>query len=99
MTTQIVEAHADTKRDRPSGTAIHTADRIEAVTGKRPAAHSICLPGLVAHQEVVFGGAGQILTIRHDTLSRDAFLSGVFLALTRLNELPVGLTVGLDAFL
>ena len=56
-------------------------------------------PGLVAHQEVLFGGTGEVLTIRHDTTSREAFVAGVLLALERLPSLPPGLTVGLDALL
>ena len=54
-------------------------------------------PGWSAHQEVVFGGAGEMLTIRHDTVSREAFAPGVLLALERVRSLPAGLTVGLDA--
>jgi 4-hydroxy-tetrahydrodipicolinate reductase len=92
---EIVELHADTKRDAPSGTAKATA---ELMGGDVPI-HSVRLPGLVAHQEVVFGGQGQTLTIRHDTSSREAFLPGVLLALERLPSLPPGLTVGLDALL
>ena len=61
--------------------------------------HSVRLPGLVAHQEVLFGGDGQLLTIRHDTFSREAYVPGVLLALERLQSLPPGLTVGLDALL
>jgi len=61
--------------------------------------HSVRLPGLVAHQEVLLGGDGQTLTIRHDTVSRDAFAPGVLLALERLPTLPPGLTVGLDSLL
>ena len=57
------------------------------------------LPGLVAHQEVLLGGAGQLLTIRHDAFSREAYVPGVLLALDRLRELPPGLTVGLDRLL
>jgi 4-hydroxy-tetrahydrodipicolinate reductase len=57
------------------------------------------LPGLVAHQEVIFGGEGQLLTIRHDTTSRESFADGVLLALEKLDELPPGLTVGLEALL
>ena len=67
--------------------------------GGDPAIHSVRLPGLVAHQEVLFGGDGQLLTIRHDTFSREAFVPGVLLALERLGALPPGLTVGLDALL
>ena len=61
--------------------------------------HSVRLPGLVAHQEVLFGGEGQLLTIRHDTFSREAFVPGVLLALERLPTLPPGLTVGLEVLL
>jgi 4-hydroxy-tetrahydrodipicolinate reductase len=92
---EIVELHADTKRDAPSGTARATA----AAMGTEPAIHSVRLPGLVAHQEVIFGGRGETLTIRHDTLSREAFAPGVLLALDRVRGLPPGLTVGLDALL
>ena len=92
---EIVELHAETKRDAPSGTAKATAARLPG----EPAIHSVRLPGIVAHQEVLFGGPGQLLTIRHDTLSREAFAPGVLLALERLSALPPGLTVGLDALL
>jgi 4-hydroxy-tetrahydrodipicolinate reductase len=61
--------------------------------------HSVRLPGLVAHQEVLFGGEGQLLTVRHDAFSREAYVPGVLLALERLSSLPPGLTVGLDALL
>jgi len=61
--------------------------------------HSVRLPGLVAHQEVILGGAGQTLTIRHDTTSREAFVPGVLLALQQLDGLPPGVTTGLDALL
>ena len=91
----IVELHAETKRDAPSGTAKATAERI----GGDVPIHSIRLPGLVAHQEVLLGGAGEVLTIRHDTSSREAFVPGVLLALEQLPTLPAGLTVGLDALL
>jgi 4-hydroxy-tetrahydrodipicolinate reductase len=57
--------------------------------------HSVRLPGLVAHQEVVFGGAGEVLTIRHDSLSRESFMAGVLLALRRVGSLP-GTVVGLE---
>jgi 4-hydroxy-tetrahydrodipicolinate reductase len=92
---EIVELHADTKRDAPSGTAKATA----ALIGGDTPIHSVRLPGLLAHQEVIFGGPGEILTIRHDTTSREAFVPGVLLALERLHDLPPGLTVGLDALL
>jgi 4-hydroxy-tetrahydrodipicolinate reductase len=92
---EIIELHSEAKRDAPSGTAKATAARM----GTEPAIHSVRLPGLVAHQEVVFGGVGETLTIRHDTISREAFVPGVLLALERVRELPAGLTVGLDALL
>jgi 4-hydroxy-tetrahydrodipicolinate reductase len=92
---EIVELHHATKLDAPSGTAIATAAGI----GRDVPIHSIRLPGLVAHQEVIFGGRGETLTIRHDTTSRDAFVPGVELALARVGELPAGVTVGLDALL
>jgi 4-hydroxy-tetrahydrodipicolinate reductase len=92
---EIVELHAETKRDAPSGTAKATASRM----GTDPEIHSVRLPGLVAHQEVIFGGPGELLTIRHDTTSREAFVPGVLRALDRVRDLPPGLTVGLDALL
>jgi 4-hydroxy-tetrahydrodipicolinate reductase len=92
---EIVELHHDTKLDAPSGTAKATAEAL----GTGPPIHSIRLPGLVAHQEVLLGGPGQLLTIRHDTFSREAFVPGVLLALDRLPQLPPGLTIGLEALL
>jgi 4-hydroxy-tetrahydrodipicolinate reductase len=92
---EIIELHSEAKRDAPSGTSQATAARM----GTNPPIHSVRLPGLVAHQEVVFGGLGETLTIRHDTTSREAFVPGVLLSLERVRELPAGLTVGLDALL
>jgi 4-hydroxy-tetrahydrodipicolinate reductase len=92
---EIVELHSEAKKDAPSGTARATAELI----GGDPAIHSVRLPGLVAHQEVIFGGEGQLLTIRHDTTGRESFADGVLLALEKLGELPPGLTVGLDSLL
>jgi 4-hydroxy-tetrahydrodipicolinate reductase len=92
---EIVELHNEAKKDAPSGTAAATAKLI----GGDVAIHSVRLPGLVAHQEVLFGGEGQLLTIRHDTTGRESFADGVLLALSKLAELPPGLTVGLDAIL
>jgi 4-hydroxy-tetrahydrodipicolinate reductase len=92
---EIIELHSEAKKDAPSGTAKATAGRM----GGEPAIHSVRLPGLVAHQEVIFGGPGETLTIRHDTTSREAFVPGVLLALGRVRELPPGLTVGLDRLL
>jgi 4-hydroxy-tetrahydrodipicolinate reductase len=96
---EIIEEHAATKLDRPSGTARHTADLVEATGAPRPPIHSVRLPGVVANQAVLLGGPGQVLTIRHDTTSRDAFVPGVLLAVRRVLDLPPGLTVGLDALL
>jgi 4-hydroxy-tetrahydrodipicolinate reductase len=90
---EIVELHSDTKLDAPSGTAKATAGRMR---GDVPI-HSVRLPGLVAHQEVILGGPGETLTIRHDTSSREAFVPGVLRAIDALRALPPGLTVGLDA--
>ena len=92
---EIIELHHETKLDAPSGTAKATA----ALLPGDPPIHSVRLPGLVAHQEVLLGGLGQVLTIRHDTTSREAFVPGVLLALEKLPTLPPGLTLGLDALL
>jgi 4-hydroxy-tetrahydrodipicolinate reductase len=88
---EIVELHGEGKKDAPSGTARATAELLPG----EPAIHSVRLPGLVAHQEVLLGGKGQLLTIRHDAFSREAYVPGVLLALERLRSLPPGLTLGL----
>lgn len=92
---EIVELHGEGKKDAPSGTARATAERLP---GDVPI-HSVRLPGLVAHQEVLLAGEGELLTIRHDTFSREAFAPGVLLALEKLGTLPPGLTVGLERVL
>jgi 4-hydroxy-tetrahydrodipicolinate reductase len=92
---EVIELHNEAKKDAPSGTAKATAELV----GGNVAIHSVRLPGLVAHQEVIFGGEGQLLTIRHDTTGRESFADGVLLALERLDELPPGLTVGLETLL
>src|SRR3954454_898847 len=92
---EIIELHHDTKLDAPSGTAKATA----AAIGEGTTIHSVRLSCLVAHQEVLVGGPGQTLSIRHDTTSREAFVPGVLLALARLETLPPGVTLGLDALL
>ena len=92
---EIVELHHETKVDAPSGTAKATA---EAMDGGVPI-HSVRLPGLVAHQEVLLSEAGQLLTIRHDAFSREAYVPGVLLALERLPTLTPGVTQGLDTLL
>jgi 4-hydroxy-tetrahydrodipicolinate reductase len=96
---EIIELHHDAKVDAPSGTAARTADLITAAGGRRDVPiHSVRLPGLVAHQEVIFGGLGQTLTIRHDSLSRESFMPGVLLAIRKVAELD-GLVVGLENLL
>jgi 4-hydroxy-tetrahydrodipicolinate reductase len=92
---EIVELHAESKLDAPSGTAKATA---EGMGGDVPI-HSVRLPGLVAHQEVLLSETGELLTIRHDALSREAYVAGVLLALERLPSLPPGLTMGLESLL
>jgi 4-hydroxy-tetrahydrodipicolinate reductase len=92
---EIIELHNEAKLDAPSGTAAATA----RLVGGDPVIHSVRLPGLVAHQEVIFGAEGQLLTIRHDTTARESFAEGVLLALQKLDTLPPGLTVGLDTLL
>jgi 4-hydroxy-tetrahydrodipicolinate reductase len=92
---EIVELHADTKVDAPSGTALTTAARM----GGDIPIHSVRLPGIVANQEVILGALGQTLTIRHDTTSRAAFVPGVLLAVRRIRDLPPGLTSGLETLL
>ncbi len=114
---EIIELHHDGKRDAPSGTALLTAQRINAVWGGPPedvpeqpvakargdkvygvTVHSVRLPGLVAHQEVIFGATGQTLSIRHDSYDRASFMPGVLMAIRSVRQLT-GLTVGLDALL
>jgi 4-hydroxy-tetrahydrodipicolinate reductase len=92
---EIVELHGEAKKDAPSGTASATAELLPG----EPPIHSVRLPGLVAHQEVLLGGEGQLLTIRHDAYSREAYVPGVLLALERLRSLPPGLTLGLATLL
>jgi 4-hydroxy-tetrahydrodipicolinate reductase len=97
---EIVELHHDGKLDKPSGTAARTAELLSrAGANVHEPIHSIRLPGLVAHQELVFGGAGQTLTIRHDSIDRSSFMPGVVLACRRVGGLPEPLTVGLEALL
>jgi 4-hydroxy-tetrahydrodipicolinate reductase len=98
-TVEIVELHHDRKLDKPSGTARLTARRIVAHSAHTDVPiHSVRLRGLVAHQEVLLGGEGEVLTIRHDSLSRDSFMTGVLLAIRRIRARR-GLIVGLDGLL
>lgn len=97
---EIVELHHDRKLDAPSGTAKRTAELIEAAGGNvHEPIHSVRLPGLVAHQEVIFGGEGQTLSIRHDSIDRISFMPGVLLAVRRVADLPDRFTVGLEKLL
>jgi 4-hydroxy-tetrahydrodipicolinate reductase len=92
---EIIELHHDGKLDAPSGTATRTAALME---GDVPI-HSVRLPGLVAHQEVILGDVGQTLTIRQDSLTRESFMPGVLLAVRRVPELRESPVVGLENLL
>ncbi|MEA2420443.1 MAG: 4-hydroxy-tetrahydrodipicolinate reductase [Thermoleophilaceae bacterium] len=97
---EIVELHHDGKVDAPSGTAKRTAELIAEAGGNvHEPIHSIRLPGLVAHQEVLFGGAGQTLTIRHDSVDRESFMPGVLLAVRRVGTLSTSPVIGLEQLL
>jgi 4-hydroxy-tetrahydrodipicolinate reductase len=97
---EIVELHHEQKKDAPSGTAKRTAELIRAAGGNvHEPIHSVRLPGLVAHQEVVFGGQGQTLTIRHDSTDRTSFMPGVLLAVRKVPDLPERFVVGLENLL
>lgn len=98
---------AEAQADAPAGTAAETGTPPPAGPTDNPARgslthdipiHSVRLPGLVAHQEVIFGGVGETLTIRHDSLSRESFMPGVLLAINAVPMRP-GLTVGLESVL
>jgi 4-hydroxy-tetrahydrodipicolinate reductase len=92
---EIVELHHDAKLDAPSGTAARTAAQMQ---GEVPI-HSVRLPGLVAHQEVIFGDVGQSLTIRQDSYSRESFMPGVLIAVRRVGKLQTSPLVGLEHLL
>jgi 4-hydroxy-tetrahydrodipicolinate reductase len=97
---EIIELHHDRKLDRPSGTAARTAALIAAAGGEPDVPiHSVRLPGLVAHQEVIFGDVGQTLTIRHDSIDRESFMPGVLLAVRRVATLSQSPVVGLEHLL
>jgi len=97
---EIVELHHDRKLDAPSGTAKRTQELIDAAGGHvHEPIHSVRLPGLVAHQEVIFGGEGQTLSLRHDSIDRRSFMPGVLLAVRKVAELPDRFTVGLEKLL
>jgi 4-hydroxy-tetrahydrodipicolinate reductase len=92
---EIIELHHDGKLDAPSGTAARTAELME---GDVPI-HSVRLPGLVAHQEVIFGDVGQTLTIRQDSITRESFMPGVLLAVRRVSQLSESPVIGLEHLL
>jgi len=113
---EIIEMHHDRKEDAPSGTAMLTAEMIEAGRKEAPAKkhtlvqkvegvrggrwhdtpiHSIRLNGLVAHQMVIFGGPGETLTLRHDSMDRTSFMQGVKLCVKEVKNLR-GFVVGMD---
>jgi 4-hydroxy-tetrahydrodipicolinate reductase len=92
---EIIELHHDGKLDKPSGTAARTAE----LMGGEVSIHSVRLPGLVAHQEVILGDVGQTLTIRHDSIDRQSFMPGVLLAIRRVGSLTESPVVGLEKLL
>ena len=96
---EIIELHHDRKLDAPSGTAALTAELMAAGGHGPQAIHSVRLPGLVAHQEVIFGDLGQTLTIRHDSISRESFMPGVLLAVRRVGGLREPVVIGLETLL
>jgi 4-hydroxy-tetrahydrodipicolinate reductase len=97
---EIIELHHDRKLDAPSGTAARTASLMgEASGGREVPIHSVRLPGLVAHQEVIFGGLEETLTIRHDSLGRESFMPGVLLAVRRVGSLAESPVIGLEHLL
>jgi 4-hydroxy-tetrahydrodipicolinate reductase len=95
---EIIELHHERKLDKPSGTAARTA-QLMAAAGREVPIHSVRLPGLVAHQEVILGDVGQTLTIRHDSIDRESFMPGVLLAVRRVGSLTESPVVGLEHLL
>lgn len=97
---EIIEMHNPLKKDKPSGTSLKTAEMMREAMGENAdiPIHSVRLPGLVAHQEVILGGVGQTLTIRHDSLSRESFMPGVILAIRKIKKIK-GLVFGLENIL
>ena len=97
---EVIELHHEGKLDAPSGTAKRTAQLVKEGGGRvHEPIHSVRLPGLVAHQEVLFGGLGQTLSIRHDSVSRESFMPGVLLAIRRVGSLERSPLVGLENLL
>ena len=96
---EIIELHHDTKVDAPSGTAARTAALMREAGGAEVPVHSVRLPGLVAHQEVILGDVGQTLTLRHDSVDRESFMPGVLLAVRAVGGLTESPVVGLEKLL
>ena len=97
---EIIELHHDGKLDAPSGTAARTALLMAQASGRpAPPIHSVRLPGLVAHQEVILGDLGQTLTIRHDSIDRESFMPGLMLAIRRVGSLERSPVIGLEHLL
>ena len=96
---EVIELHHDRKVDKPSGTAARTAKLMEESSGREVPVHSVRLPGLVAHQEVILGDVGQTLTIRHDSIDRESFMPGVLLAVRAVGGLTESPVVGLERLL
>jgi 4-hydroxy-tetrahydrodipicolinate reductase len=100
---EIIELHHDRKVDKPSGTAARTAALMRLARGEEEGysvpIHSVRLPGLVAHQEVILGDVGQTLTIRHDSIDRESFMPGVLLAVRRVGQLTESPVIGLEHLL
>jgi len=97
---EIVELHHDQKKDAPSGTAKRTAALIRDAGGNvHEPIHSVRLQGFVAHQEVIFGGLGETLSIRHDSISRESFMPGVLLAIRKVGGLSSSPVIGLEHLL
>jgi 4-hydroxy-tetrahydrodipicolinate reductase len=97
---EIIELHHDQKKDAPSGTAKRTADLIRSAGGNvHDPIHSVRLQGFVAHQEVIFGGLGETLSVRHDSISRESFMPGVLLAIRKVGGLSSSPVIGLEHLL
>lgn len=84
---ELIELHHNTKLDSPSGTAKRLAGKLASLIGRQIPVHSIRLPGLVAHHELVFGAKGELMTIRHDSMSRESFAPGVLHAVKSVMQL------------
>ena len=95
----IAEARASAELGPPPDATVSEVAGARGATLDGVHVHSVRLAGLLAHQEVLLGGHGEILTIRHDSMDRSSFMPGVLLALRGVGSLPPGLTVGLDGML